>query len=134
MKKCKKCGKCCCGDTGPIIFPRDIEPICAKIDLNAEEFLNRFCIERHHNKKKEILIYFLKAINDKCIFLNENNLCLIYDVRPYQCRNAPFNFFPEYHIWKHMVCINKEDFDNHNGSFSKDIFEEILTIGYRNRR
>ena len=33
-----------------------------------------------------------------------------------------------------MVCINKEDFDNHNGSFSKDIFEEILTIGYRNRR
>jgi len=84
--QCKKCGNCCCGPREGYVWltPKDIESIADMLKISVEQFLQKYCrsvgnsislIERHDNKN--------------CIFLRDN-CCLIYDVRPAQCRKWPF--------------------------------------------
>ncbi len=77
-----------------------------------------------------IELYMLKSVNDRCIFLTDQNLCSIYESRPKQCRNAPYNFFSKVDIWKSLPCI---DIDYLRQCDSSAVDEEIvaeLLVGY----
>lgn len=136
-KKCNKCGKCCKGKIlGPIVFPKDIERICQYIDVAPEIFLDEYCeskiLDTDHG---EVLIYFLKVVNDACIFLNDQNLCKIFEYRPYQCVDAPFKFLGYYEFWKHMVCVDEKDFVGVDTSENDaKMLMQLLGEGYKNTK
>lgn len=136
-KKCKKCGKCCKGKIlGPIIFPEDIEGICQAINVTPDVFLSLYCDSQILNTNhEEVLIYFLKVVNDACIFLKENNLCQIFENRPYQCVYAPFQFLGYYKFWEHMECVNEEDFAGVDTSENDmKMLRQLLDNGYKGYR
>lgn len=130
--KCHKCGSCCQGSMGPFIFPSDLSLISASLSIEKHAFLTEYCTPFNIPNSSGVVIYSLKIQKSRCIFLNESNLCSIYDCRPYQCKNAPFNFLAEYRFWKHMRCIKEDDFVGINSTESdKKIFKELITIGYQ---
>jgi len=100
---CTKCGACCRGATSDnlvFIFPWDIEPILKKLGVNTVEFTNEYCNSNRLETNLGIIsLHVLKHDKNSCIFL-DNNICVIYDVRPTQCRKAPFNFF-----WRDRSCF-----------------------------
>lgn len=74
---CSGCGKCCMESVG----------------TNLIEFINIFnYLESRHELKKKCLnkvidYYFLEYIEKKpCPFKDDNNRCMIYEVRPLNCR------------------------------------------------
>lgn len=126
---CNKCGKCCKKEEiGPIIFPSDIKDICSILHISHDDFLDSFCekklIDVGENK---YTIYVLKKKNTGCIFLNEWNLCDIYEKRPYQCRMVPFRFLANYKYWMHLECVTANSFqglDTRENDVKK--FKEII--------
>ena len=131
-KKCNKCGKCCFSVIGPIIFPSDLESICACLTISPSTFLSEYCVRDLiplHNQ--EVEIYYLKLVNNHCVFLNYLNLCDIYKFRPYQCKNAPLGFLAKYELWSHMQCIKEEDFFGiDTRKADRKIFEQLINRGY----
>ena len=105
--ECKKCGECCKGTMGPLVFPSDIEPICSFLKIPHENFYSLYC-QKHilSLKSKEIRVFFIKRTEYGCVFLNDC-LCNIYQIRPYQCRMAPHNFLSGNRLWKHMKCLDE---------------------------
>ena len=75
--KCTGCGKCCMESVG----------------INLIEFLNiyNYLQDKDELRKKSIGrimdYYFMEFMEKKsCPFKDENNMCLIYEVRPLNCR------------------------------------------------
>lgn len=130
-KDCLKCGQCCKGEIGPFIFPSDVDLIAKNIGVSSFVFLEKYC-ERHvfNTNFGKLAIYTAKCDSNGCVFLR-NNLCKIYEVRPYQCVNSPFNFLGDYKFWEHMKCIERNDFKTVN-TLSNDtaMFKQIIDIGY----
>jgi len=79
---CRKCGNCC--KRGFVYIKKDdIKKISTFFRITQKDFINQYT---------ENILWLgrvLKFKGDKCIFLNSNNLCLIYNVRPLQCRTFP---------------------------------------------
>lgn len=132
VRKCQKCGKCCRSNMGPFILPSDIENICEFIKFSSADFLLKMCREHSINiEGKKVIIFTLKMQNGKCIFLNNNNLCNIYEHRPYQCMKAPYNFLAQYTFWSHMRCVKEKDFiDIDSSSQDKKIFLQVINEEY----
>ena len=97
---CNKCGYCC--HRRPCVpTPDEFEKIAEFLDLTPGQLIHKYyAIDSYHD------IYFLKPIGinqkdlvgkyipgyrtfneGKCIFLTEDNLCEIYDVRPQSAKN-----------------------------------------------
>jgi len=81
---CMECGECCRLPEGRVdIIPDEVSAISVYLGIKEEEFLKQYCaiaeekVELRENAQKE------------CIFL-EDNRCIIYPVRPLQCRTFPF--------------------------------------------
>lgn len=130
-KVCNKCGACCKGEYGPLVFPSDVDSISSFLTIEREAFLNQYCVHFDVPNKRNVLIYSLRVHEGKCVFLNEMNLCQIYERRPYQCRNAPFDFLANYAFWSNMKCIEEKDFlDVDSSQQDREIFEELFTAGY----
>ncbi len=130
-KKCNKCGICCKGSLGPFIFPSDLKSISSYLRIEKHQFLNRYCELNTIPNDFGLLIYSLKTYDGKCVFLNESNLCEIFEHRPYQCKNAPFRFLSKYEFWHDMPCIEEKDFIGVDSlEADKAVFEELITIGY----
>lgn len=103
VDECQKCGFCCHKRTC-IPTPCELTEISKFLSLTEEEIINEyFCIDRANFSS----IYYVKpaGINNldyvgkflptdktfnegQCVFLTENNLCKIYDVRPEQAKGA----------------------------------------------
>jgi Fe-S-cluster containining protein len=101
-KKCIKCG-CCCNLRPCIPTFDEFIKIAEFLNLAPNEAKNKFfCIDTNDGK-----IYFLKpaGVNQKdllgnyipnhrtfgegkCVFLNDDNLCEIYSVRPIEAREC----------------------------------------------
>jgi Fe-S-cluster containining protein len=90
-KACESCeGNCCIGESGYIwVNDEEIENIAKFLDMSIEKFKkeclikvgNRFSIKERKYKN-----------GFACIFFNKG--CIIYPVRPNQCRTFPFwNYF-----------------------------------------
>ncbi len=129
---CKKCGSCCKGKMGPFIFPSDLIKICDNLNVSKRAFLEKYC-----NKNVLILnfmevdIYCLKLSNSSCIFLNDKNLCDIYNFRPYQCIKAPYHFLSKSGFWNHMKCIDFETLSESNSDREDaEILKELIDVGY----
>lgn len=130
--ECKKCGECCKGTMGPLVFPSDIEPICSFLKIPHENFYSLYC-QKHilSLKSKEIRVFSIKRTEYGCVFLNDC-LCNIYQVRPYQCRMAPYNFLSGNRLWKHMKCLDEIRLTNSDSSkWDREIFKELLEKEYQ---
>lgn len=133
VRICQKCGKCCKSNIGAFIFPSDIKKISKFFQIQPSNFILQWCDENNiilYDNKIEV--FTLKLKNGKCCFLDDNNLCKIFNCRPYQCINAPYNFLAQYSFWSHMSCVKEDDFIGLN-SLQKDkiIFSELLNNDYK---
>jgi len=86
---CKNCeGNCCIGESGYIwVTPKEIEEIAKFLKMDTE-FFRKNCL---------IKAGYKFSIREKpykngfaCMFFDKNKGCMIYPVRPKQCRTYPF--------------------------------------------
>ena len=80
---CTDCLECanCCSTTGPSFTDKDIGRIAKHLRIKPSEFTEKYL------RIDEDKDYVLQQV--PCAFLDENNRCKIYDVRPKACREFP---------------------------------------------
>ena len=81
--ECTDCLKCanCCTTTGPLFTDKDISRIAKHLRIKPSEFTQQYL------RIDEDRDYVLKS--GPCTFLEEDNSCSIYEVRPKACREYP---------------------------------------------
>jgi len=93
---CIECeGNCCIGESGYVwLTPKEIELISEYLNMSEKEFIKLHTRKiRYKRSLKEIM---LDEKNFVCEFFDlKNRRCLIYEVRPNQCRTFPF--------WEHFI-------------------------------
>lgn len=77
---CLQCANCC-KTTGPLYTEKDIERISKHLRMKQADFEAKFLRVDEDNDKV--------LQNLPCFFLNHDNTCSIYDVRPKACREYP---------------------------------------------
>jgi len=77
---CLQCGNCC-KTTGPLFTDKDIERISKHFKMKISQFVDQYLIVDEDND------YVLQ--NVPCAFLDADNFCSIYDIRPKACREFP---------------------------------------------
>ncbi|WJS95295.1 YkgJ family cysteine cluster protein [Flavobacterium johnsoniae] len=77
---CLKCANCC-KTTGPLFTLADIERISKHFRKKPQQFIEQYL------RIDEDKDYVLKSV--PCTFLDHENYCMIYDVRPKACREFP---------------------------------------------
>ena len=77
---CLQCANCC-KTTGPLFTEKDIERIAKHLRMKSVDFEQKFLRTDEENDK---------VLQDlPCWFLNSDNTCSIYEVRPKACREFP---------------------------------------------
>jgi uncharacterized protein len=77
---CLQCANCC-KTTSPIFTEIDIERISKYLKMKYVDFVKEYIIVDEDN--------FMVLKQAPCSFLNEDNSCNIYDVRPKACKEYP---------------------------------------------
>lgn len=77
---CLTCANCC-KTTGPLFTLADIERISKYLKQKPQQFISQY-LEIDEDKD-----YVLQSV--PCTFLDNENACMIYDVRPKACREFP---------------------------------------------
>lgn len=77
---CLNCANCC-KTTGPLFTNKDIERISKFFKLKPQQFIDEY-LQVDEDKD-----YVLQSV--PCTFLDTDNKCLIYDVRPKACAEFP---------------------------------------------
>lgn len=77
---CMQCANCC-KTTGPLFTNKDIQRISKHLRLRPSTFAEKYL---RVDKDKD---YVLKSV--PCTFLDKENICGIYDVRPKACKEFP---------------------------------------------
>ena len=77
---CLKCANCC-KTTGPLFTLADIERISKHLRQKPQQFIEQYL------RVDEDKDYVLQSV--PCTFLDNDNACFIYDVRPKACREFP---------------------------------------------
>lgn len=77
---CLTCANCC-KTTGPLFTNADIERIAKHFRLKPQQFIDQYLRIDEDND------YVLQEV--PCTFLDNENYCMIYDVRPKACREFP---------------------------------------------
>ena len=77
---CLMCANCC-KTTGPLFTNKDIQRISKYLKLKPSIFTEKYLRVDEDND------YVLQ--NLPCIFLNKDNFCSIYEVRPKACKEFP---------------------------------------------
>ncbi|MEJ7644506.1 MAG: YkgJ family cysteine cluster protein [Chryseolinea sp.] len=77
---CIKCANCC-KTTSPIFYPTDVERVAKALRMKPGNFIEKYLRIDEDND------YVLKA--SPCVFLDDENLCTIYESRPKACREYP---------------------------------------------
>ncbi|MTG97033.1 MULTISPECIES: YkgJ family cysteine cluster protein [Myroides] len=77
---CLSCANCC-KTTGPLFTNADIERIAKHLRLKPQQFIDQYL------RIDEDRDYVLQSV--PCTFLDADNYCMIYDVRPKACREYP---------------------------------------------
>ena len=116
--KCTGCGKCCMESVG----------------INLIEFLNiyNYLQDKDELRKKSIGrimdYYFMEFMEKKsCPFKDENNMCLIYEVRPLNCRL--FGHWKKEDYNKNLKDITEKNQQYKNimkGKYGFDISDEVV--------
>lgn len=77
---CLTCANCC-KTTGPLFTLADIERIAKHLRMKPQRFIESYLRIDEDND------YVLQSV--PCTFLDSDNMCFIYDVRPKACREFP---------------------------------------------
>ncbi|WP_338410005.1 YkgJ family cysteine cluster protein [uncultured Flavobacterium sp.] len=77
---CLECANCC-KTTGPLFTITDIERISKSFKQKPKDFITQYLRIDEDND------YVLNTV--PCTFLDANNKCFIYDIRPKACREFP---------------------------------------------
>ena len=77
---CLKCANCC-KTTGPLFTSADIERVSKYLRQKPQQFID------HYLQIDDDKDYVLQSV--PCTFLDNENACMIYDVRPKACREFP---------------------------------------------
>ena len=77
---CLECANCC-KTTSPSFTDKDIQRISNFLKIKPSNLVDKYLVLDEEND------YVLKSV--PCVFLNDNNECRIYKVRPKACRNYP---------------------------------------------
>lgn len=77
---CLQCANCC-KTTGPLFTSADIERISKYLRQKPQQFIEQYLRIDEDND------YVLQKV--PCSFLDTDNTCFIYDVRPKACREFP---------------------------------------------
>lgn len=88
--ECTGCGRCCKthgdGDEYAFVFLSDVDVarISAHLGMAQVDFLNKYCTTDEFGE-----VHLAKLTGD-CSFLEDGNRCIVYPVRPMQCKTWPF--------------------------------------------
>jgi Fe-S-cluster containining protein len=77
---CLECANCC-KTTGPLFTEKDIERISRHLRMKSSSFVEQYLYKDEDND------WILKQL--PCPFLDAENYCMIYEVRPKACREYP---------------------------------------------
>jgi Fe-S-cluster containining protein len=77
---CLSCANCC-KTTGPLFTDADIERIAKYLRMKPQQFIAQYL------RIDEDKDYVLQQV--PCSFLDQDNACFIYEVRPKACREFP---------------------------------------------
>ena len=77
---CLVCANCC-KTTPPIITDRDISRIAKHLKMKEGDFVQKYIVIDADGD------YIYKTT--PCVFLDDDNYCMIYEVRPKACREYP---------------------------------------------
>ena len=84
---CRQCGGCCTGEEGFVwVTEEDIAALAKVYDLSPYEFEVNF-VRLVEGKRKSLREF----PNGDCVLFNRRTRkCMVYDIRPIQCRTWPF--------------------------------------------
>ncbi len=84
---CTACGKCCAtaGEYYVFLAPGEAEAIREHLGLSRSWFRRRYLASLEEGE-----LVLAAGAEERCIFLDDNGRCNIYQVRPLQCRTYPF--------------------------------------------
>ena len=102
--KCKSCGNCCRMPGYVRVSAGEIARIAAFLDEDIDEFKKHWTAPTHDGDTT-----LLEKEDQSCIYLDENNHCIINPVKPRQCRDFP-------HTWRYKdmekVCMGAKELKN----------------------
>lgn len=84
---CLLCANCC-RTTPPIIREQDAKRIAKFLGRSVKQFTKEYLVEDYNGE--------VTMNGVPCRFLNTDNSCAIYDIRPEACRRYPHTDEPEY--------------------------------------
>lgn len=83
--RCTQCGDCCTGEPGNVwVNDEDLAAIAAFRDEPLEQ------VRALYTRKAARGLSLREKLNGECVFWERGRGCLIYPVRPPQCRTWPF--------------------------------------------
>lgn len=91
---CMLCANCC-KTTGPLFLRPDIDRISKYLKMKPTDFETRFL---HQDEDNDVVLQQLP-----CAFLNADNSCNIYDVRPRACREFPHTDRKKFYQINHLT-------------------------------
>ncbi|SEH76304.1 hypothetical protein SAMN02927937_01289 [Paenimyroides aquimaris] len=94
---CLKCANCC-KTTGPLFTQADIERIAKYLRMKPQQFTDNYL------RIDEDCDYVLQSV--PCTFLDAENYCMIYDVRPKACREFPHTDRIKFQQISHLTLKN----------------------------
>ncbi|WP_340066060.1 YkgJ family cysteine cluster protein [Ascidiimonas aurantiaca] len=94
---CLQCANCC-KTTGPLFTEADIQRIAKFLKLKPQVFEDRYLkVDEDRDK-------VLKQL--PCTFLDSDNYCMIYEVRPKACREFPHTDRKKFHQITNLTLKN----------------------------
>ncbi|MCK0144803.1 YkgJ family cysteine cluster protein [Arenibacter sp. F26102] len=94
---CLSCANCC-KTTGPLFTNADVERISKHFRMKPQKFIDQFLRLDEDND------YVLQGV--PCTFLDAENYCSIYDVRPKACREFPHTDRKKFQQISHLTLKN----------------------------
>jgi Fe-S-cluster containining protein len=94
---CTRCGRCCTTAGGFYVFlgVAEAEGIRAYLDLSPSWFRRRYL---RRLQDGELVASWHS--DGRCVFLDSSGACIVYPVRPLQCRAYPF--------WPEIACRHSD--------------------------
>ena len=94
---CLQCANCC-KTTGPLFTDKDIERIAKHFKLKSSQFIENYLRVDEDND------YVLQSV--PCTFLDADNFCSIYELRPKACREFPHTDRKKFHQISNLTLKN----------------------------
>lgn len=94
---CLECANCC-KTTGPLFTTADIERIAKYLRLKPQQFIEQYL---RIDEDKDFVLQKVP-----CTFLDADNTCFIYDVRPKACREFPHTDRKKFQQISHLTLKN----------------------------